>query len=276
MGIVYRNRFLVFRRLTQLAVLFFFVAGSTLGWTVLSGNLSTSRLLDTVTLTDPFALLQIFSTGTMVAAEALWGGLIVLLFFAIIAGRAFCSWICPVNMVTDFANRMRKKFGIGSAHRAWSISRTTRYWMLGLSLILSALLGVAAFEWISPISMLHRGIVFGMGMGWVAIVMVFFFDFSVVAHGFCGHLCPLGGFYSLVSRYSLVRVRHMKDRCTLCMKCIENCPERQVLPMVGEKTGLILSGECTNCAKCIDICDDRAMSFALRFAALSAQKDSNM
>ncbi len=264
MGIVYRNRFLVLRRFTQLAVLFLFVAGSTLGWAVLRGNLSTSRLLNTVTLTDPYALLQIFSTGTMVAAEALWGGFIVLLFFALIAGRAFCSWICPINMVTDFANLLRKKFGIDSAHRAWSISRRTRYWMLGLSLILSALLGVAAFEWISPISMLHRGIVFGMGMGWIAIVMVFFFDFGVIGHGFCGHLCPLGGFYSLVSGFSLVRVGHMKDRCTLCMKCLEHCPERQVLPMIGKSNRMVISGECTNCGKCIEVCDDRAMKFGIR------------
>jgi len=46
-----------------------------------------------------------------------------------------------------------------------TLTRQTRYWVLGLGLVLSAVLGIAAFERISPISMLHRGVIFGMGAG---------------------------------------------------------------------------------------------------------------
>jgi ferredoxin-type protein NapH len=104
-----------------------------------------------------------------------------------------------------------------------------------------------------------------MGIGWTSLLGVFLFDLFVVKNGFCGHFCPLGGFYSVISRFSAVRVHHDLERCTSCMKCLEICPERQVLPMVGKSSGMIVSGECTNCARCIEICDEASMSFGIRY-----------
>lgn len=260
-------RYLFMRRLTQTGILFLFFAGNVLGWTVLRGNLSTSHLLDRVTLADPFAVLQIAATGNMVTTEALVGAGIVTLFFAAVGGRVFCSWVCPVNVVTDAANWLRRRLDLDRVERTPGLNRSARYWVVGVSLVLSSLLGVAAFEWISPITMLHRGVVFGIGLGWAAVLAVFLFDLFILRNGFCGHLCPLGGFYSLVGAVSLLRVRHDKEKCTLCMNCIEVCPERQVLPMVGKMSEVVTSGECTNCARCIEVCPDRAMKFGTRFMA---------
>lgn len=256
-----KNRYMISRRVVQTSVMLLFIAGNLLGWKVLVGNLSTSKLLDTVYLADPFALLQVFSTGNTVSHEALAGALIITLFFGPIAGRAFCSWVCPVNIVTDLAGWIRKKTSIASGERPLLMSRKIRYWVIGVSLALSLLTGIAAFEWVSPVSMLHRGIIFGMGIGWTAVLAVFLFDLFLLQNGFCGHICPLGGFYSLIGRFRLLRVKHTKERCTLCMKCLETCPERQVLLMVGKQTDLVRSGECTNCARCIEVCDDQAMVF---------------
>jgi ferredoxin-type protein NapH len=256
------KRYRILRRLVQVGVLSLFVAGNAWGWKVLQGNLSSSLLFGTLPLADPFALLQVLATGTMVAAKALLGAGIVLFFFSAVVGRAFCGWICPVNIVTDLADTVSTAVGVGS--RPLRMSRNARYWVLGLSLILSAWFGIAAFEWTSPVGALHRGVVFGMGMGWTAVAAVFLLDVFVVKNGFCGHLCPLGAFYSLAGRWSLVRVVHSKEQCTSCMRCIESCPEPQVLPMVGKRDGAVLSGECTNCGRCIEVCPDGAMRFGLR------------
>lgn len=268
-GIV-ENRYRIVRRLVQISVLCLFAAGNAWGWKVLQGNLSSSLLFGAVPLADPFALLQVFATGTMMAAKAILGGGIVLLFFAAIAGRAFCGWVCPVNMVTDLADTVSTAVGEGNRHLR--MSRNVRYWVLGLSLVLSAWLGMAAFEWISPIGALHRGVIFGMGMGWTSVAAVFLFDVLVVKDGFCGHLCPLGAFYSLAGGWSRVRVVHSKGQCTSCMRCIETCPEPQVLPMVGKWDGAVTSGECTNCGRCIEVCPEDAMRFGLRTQGMS-EKD---
>ncbi len=261
-----KYRFAAARRIVQTSIIILFAGGSLYGWPALKGNLSGSRLFDTVSLTDPFAILQILASGKIVAGEAIAGALVVTLFFAVFAGRAFCSWVCPLNMVTDAANWLREKTGLDSWVKSFMLNRNSRYWAMGLSLAVSFATGIAAFEWISPISMLHRGIIFGMGIGWVIVFSVFVFDFLLVKHGFCGHLCPLGGFYSLITRFSLLRVRHISGKCTLCMKCLQICPERQVLPMVGARSGAVFSGECTNCGRCIEVCDFDAMKFGIRFS----------
>lgn len=258
-------KFLAMRRISQISIMLLFVAGNLLGWHVLRGNLSTSKVLNSVPLTDPFAVLQIFAARHLISGEVLAGAIIIVLFFGLIAGRSFCSWVCPLNMVTDLANWLRKKTGLDASDNGPVISRKTRYWVIVTSLAVSLATGLAAFEWISPISMLHRGIIFGMGMGWIMILAVFLFDLFVKSDGFCGHLCPLGGFYSLITRFSLVRVRHSKEKCTLCMKCLEICPEPQVLPMLGKASSAVVSGECTNCGRCVEVCSDNAMKFGTRF-----------
>ena len=262
MRLIAENRYRILRRLIQVAVLLLLIGGNAWGWKVLQGSLSGSLLFGIVPLADPFALLQVLAAGTLVASTALLGGGIVLAFFAVIAGRAFCGWVCPVNMVTDLADTMRTSLGITVPGMNWS--RDARYWVLGLSLVLSAVLCVAAFEWISPIGAFHRGVVYGMGSGWVLVAAVFLFDVLAVRNGFCGRLCPLGAFYSLACGRSMLRVHHRVDVCTRCMRCIESCPEPQVLPMVGKRDGYVVSGECTNCGRCVEVCPDRAMDFRLR------------
>ncbi|MDO8281536.1 MAG: quinol dehydrogenase ferredoxin subunit NapH [Thermodesulfovibrionia bacterium] len=257
-----KYKYLIPRRIIQAAVMFLFFAGNAFGWNILRGNLSSAKVFDILPLSDPFAMLQSFSAGVSVAKDALTGALVVLVFYALLGGRLFCGWVCPVNMITDAANKLRSYLRLDAACKSWDIGRNIRYWATGLSIGLSIILGVAAFEWISPIGMLHRGIIYGIGFGWAFVLTVFLFDLFAVKNGFCGHLCPLGGFYSLAGRFGFLRIGYDKDKCTSCMKCVEICPEKQVLYMVGRQSGAVLSGECINCGRCVEVCDDDAVNFS--------------
>jgi ferredoxin-type protein NapH len=258
-------RYLFFRRFTQISLLVLYFGANAWGWKILQGNLSSSSILGVIPMSDPFAALQMLAAGALMATNLLIGVAVVVVFYLLIGGRAFCSWVCPVNMITDLANFSREKLGINKVQGIKQpASRKIRYWVLALSLIISALMGVTAFEFISPISMVHRGIVFGLGFGWAAMLIIFLFDLFVLKNGWCGHICPLGGFYSLLGKFSLIRVQHYKENCTACMKCKVVCPENQVLHMINKETLPVLSGECTNCARCIEVCDDDALGFSIR------------
>ncbi len=257
-----KYKYQIARRLLQISILFVFFGGNAYGWSVLRGNLSSAKVMDMVPLSDPFALIQSYSAGAAIASDALTGALIVLIFYALLGGRVFCGWVCPVNMVTDLAGKIRSSFNLDDTWKSMDIQRGARYWVIALSIVLSAILGVAAFEWISPIGALHRGVIYGFGFGWAFVLVVFLFDLIAVKHGFCGHLCPLGSFYSLVGRYGFLRIGHNKDKCTSCMKCTDICPESQVLQIVGKQSGPVLSGECINCGRCIEVCDEDAMKFS--------------
>lgn len=262
--LLYKHRYLILRRFTQILVMALYIIANVYGVNVLMGNLSSSMFLGIIPLSDPYAVLQMFSAGAILTFDIIVGALIILTFYAIVGGRVFCSWVCPVNMITDLANYLRKVLGFNQIQKKQPASRNIRYWVIGLSLIISFVLGITAFEFISPISMMHRGIIFGLGLGWAAMLVIFLFDLFVLKNGWCGHICPLGGFYSLVGRFSLIRVKHDADKCTACMECKEVCPEMQVLHMIAKESKPVLSGECTNCARCIEVCDDDALIFSIR------------
>lgn len=228
---------------------------------ILSGDLSFSRVLDSIPLSDPFATLQLFVAGGGLAFDVWLGALIVSLFYGIFAGRAYCGWVCPINLITDLSAWLRRKFSITTLFL--NIPRGFKYLLLALSLFLSMLFGVGAFEMINPVSMFSRGIVFGMGFGILGIVMIFLFDLFVLKNGFCGHICPIGATFSLIGKFSLLKIKHKVQNCTKCMKCIEVCPEKQVLDMIGKKDARVTQMACIKCGRCIDVCNDDALSFSI-------------
>ncbi|HEF3471749.1 TPA: 4Fe-4S binding protein, partial [Campylobacter coli] len=100
-------RYLIARRIVQIGILALFSFKAT--DFILKGNLSSSRLFDTLPLSDPFAVIQIYLASFSIDLMALMGALIVLILYGVFLGRAFCAWVCPVNLITDFAAFVRSK-----------------------------------------------------------------------------------------------------------------------------------------------------------------------
>ena len=249
------------RRAVQLSLLFLFLGGNVFGWHVLKGNYSSGLLFDTINLSDPYATLQILATGFIAGTDVLLGALSVLVLYGLIFGRMFCSWICPMNIITDSAIYGSKKLKLNNN---LTFSRKTRYGVMVLGIVLSFFLATPAFELISPVAMLHRALIFGTGGVWAVIAGLFLFDFAVTLYGWCGHLCPIGAFYALIGRFAILKIRHEADRCTNCGKCFEVCHEEQVLSIINISSGFIKSGECSSCMRCIEACEDHALKLALR------------
>ncbi|HCE3432006.1 TPA: quinol dehydrogenase ferredoxin subunit NapH [Vibrio parahaemolyticus] len=255
------HRFLILRRLCQLTIIALFMAGPTLG--ALTGNLSSSMLLDTVPLSDPLIVLQALATGHIPEFNALLGVVIVVVFYAILAPRAFCAWVCPLNIVTDLAAWLRRKFNIKASYR-WSPA--IRYWLIPVLMLGSALSGAILWTWLDPVAALHRGLVFGMGAGWVLIALVFVLDLLLVEHGWCGHLCPLGATYGVIGRKSLLRVTAVRrEDCTKCMDCFYVCPEPEVLRQpLKEGDRRVMDQNCISCGRCLDVCPEHVFEFKNR------------
>ena len=121
-------KFLILRRITQISILVLFILGNVYGVKILSGNLSSSLLFGQIPLSDPFAVLQILLAGFSVGINAIIGAIIVFAFYALIAPRAFCSWVCPVNLLTDIAYKLREKFGF-KGEKILNVSKNLRYYL---------------------------------------------------------------------------------------------------------------------------------------------------
>jgi len=258
-------KYLLLRRVTQIGLLVLYFAANAYGWHILEGTFGASILFGIVPLADPYTTLQVLATGFVLGADVLLGALLIVLFYMIVGGRAFCSWVCPINMVTDLANWLRRKLNLDKEEVNYRfLKRNTRYWIMVLGVIVSAVVGVAAFEILSPITIMQRGIIFGFGAGISVIFAIFLFDLFGVKNGWCGHLCPLGAAYSIIGKSSIIRVKHDHEACTACMKCKVVCPENQVLHMIDKESISVTDGECTNCGRCVDVCDDDALEFSIR------------
>jgi ferredoxin-type protein NapH len=267
-GWLLAHKWLLARRLSQLSILLLFLLGPWVGIWIIKGTLSSSMTLDILPLTDPYLLLQSLFAGHTPETVAITGALIMLAFYLAVGGRVYCSWVCPVNIITDVAYWLREKLGITTTTR---LSRNTRYWILGMTLLLATLTGTMAWELVNPVTMVHRGLIFGMGMAWSIVIAVFLLDLFISKRAWCGHLCPVGAFYSLLGVYSPLRVNAMaRDRCNDCMDCFAVCPEPQVIPpaLKGAEKGvspIITSSNCTNCGRCIDVCSKDVFAFGSRF-----------
>ncbi len=267
MGSIKKNRYLILRRITQFTILFLYFAANYWGLKILVGNLSFSKLFDKIPLADPFAVLQMVAAGAAISLDVIIGVLIVAVFYGLIGGRAYCSWVCPVNLITDLAAWVRRKThhekdNLISAQKI----KKFRYLFLIVMLIASAVIGAAAFEFISPIGMFTRAVAFSVGFAWIWLLVIFLFDAFLLKNGWCGHICPVGAMYSVIGAKSIIRVYHEKEKCTNCGECLTICPENQVLsPVINKKSDYISGIECTNCGRCIEVCNDNALKFTLRY-----------
>lgn len=339
LGWFYSNRFLLFRRLTQLAVLMLFLCGPLLGTWILKGNYSSSQFLfeafkssqtslneiseltnnDSLPLVDPFAaaqlnqtaevssltsthiqppltapsgasipmtdpllMLQTLSTGYWPEITALLGAVIVVLFYGILAGKLFCSWVCPFNLITDLAAWLRRKLGITNR---FNLHPSMRYFILIGVLFSSAITGVVIWEWVNPVSTLGRSIIntaweyghqvslwnalfIGFGAGVWLLLAIFILDLFVFKNGWCGHLCPMGALYGVIGSKGLIHIdADKRQACTKCMDCINVCPEPQVLPkplFAKQDSTLISNKECIRCGRCIDVCPEKVFSIKLK------------
>jgi ferredoxin-type protein NapH len=243
------------------------VATAAEDWWIVKGNMASSLTLGVLPLTDPYVLAQQIVAGHWPLTTALVGAGIVLVFYLLVGGRVYCSWVCPINMVTDAADWLRNRLGIKGGAR---FSRDTRYWLLGATLLVAAVTGTLAWELVNPVTLVFRGLVFGMGLAWGVVAMIFLLDLLVSRRAWCGHLCPVGAFYSLLGFVSPLRVSAAnRAKCDDCMDCFAVCPEQQVIKpaLKGADKGLgpvILSGNCTNCGRCIDVCARDVFKFDIR------------
>ncbi|WP_283647977.1 quinol dehydrogenase ferredoxin subunit NapH [Hafnia paralvei] len=272
-GFIRSHRWLLLRRLSQLAILMMFLSGPWFGVWILKGNYSGSLLLDTVPLTDPLMMLESLFAGHWPALTALAGALVIVAIYALIASRAFCAWVCPLNPVTDLAAWMRRKLNI---RQSASLPRGLRYGILLAVLAGSAVSGTLLWEWLNPVALLGRSLIFGAVGGLWLILAVFLFDLLVTEHGWCGHICPMGALYGVIGAKAMVRVSaEHREKCTRCMDCFHVCPESQVLrePVLNnDHSPLVLSKDCISCGRCMDVCTEHVFEFKNRFHRSGAKE----
>lgn len=226
------------------------------------GTLSSSEIIG-VELLDPFAALQTIAAAKAVTLDVLVGMLPILIIYGIIRGRAFCGWVCPVNLVLEIVDWLRIKLHIKVEERV--LPRHTKVYVALGVLVLSAVLSFPVFEALSPISFINKGLVLGSVVGGVTLLAIIVVELFWGHRVWCRAICPLGGFYEVVGKVGIVNVRIDHEACIGCNKCKRAClcdPEILDAVVAGEDT-MVRAGDCMACGKCVEACPTGALNLKL-------------
>lgn len=253
-----RARLRLIRRTVQFLIIAL-IASPLFGINVFHGNLSAAELLG-ISLTDPLAFLQATGASHVFTASFFGSALLVAGFYFLVGGRTFCAWVCPIHLLTEMGEKMRRLFGFGQRTFALSGIR----WSFAATIAISLLAGVPLFEIISPIGITARAIMFKSWPPLLLVLGILVVEIFFARRIWCRSLCPVGGFYSLLGRFSPVRVGFTPHLCTYCGDCTHICPVEEVLeaPLTDNKRQ-VADGDCTRCGDCIDICPTKALSINL-------------
>jgi MauM/NapG family ferredoxin protein len=235
---------------------------------------------------DPYTAL-----AAMVASRHLIWRLapaVVVLASALVVGRAFCGWFCPLGTMLDCTSRVFRLKARPARHRRL---RSLKYLIL-LGTLAAAAAGATYVHFFDPITVAERsgifvvrkvasGIVGAIGSrvadtGLVgsltsgplledrfyhlAALFSVFFGAVLLAEilnrrCWCRYLCPLGALLSLPSR--LARVKRRVAGCEGTDICKGAC----VFDAIGEDPRMTRQGECALCMRCKPVCPHEAISF---------------
>lgn len=238
------------------------VAVSTPAEGVFFGSLSSSSI-GPITVLDPFAALQAAFASKSFDVSWLVGALPVLIAYGLIRGRAFCGWVCPVNLLCEIVDALRAKAGLRVAEHV--LPRHVKLYVAVGVLVLSAVLSIPVFETFSPISAINKGILFGSCAGLVTLAAIVVVELFWGRRVWCRAICPLGGFYEALGRVGLVNVHIKHDACIHCDACARAClcdPEI-LTPALEGADAIVRAGDCMACGACVDACPTHALSLGL-------------
>lgn len=241
-----------------------FILSYRLDLQLVEGALTASRVLG-FHFADLNSSLQLMLAHKHVVLNLVIGVTTVLLIYALIGGRNFCSWVCPYHFLSELAEMLHLKL----AGKRWAkdreLDRRLRLAMFAVFALLAFVTGYPVFEWISPVGILSRALTYGvvLGLAWVAALLVVEIFWS--RRFWCRYVCPVGLGYGLAGAVAPVRVMYDASQCLHEGKCRQVCLVPHVLDMTklgyARDVRTPIGADCTRCAMCIDVCPTGALTF---------------
>jgi len=247
------NKVSLYRRLSQ-ALLVAFIAFVGIRHQISGGGPEGSAPLDSYC---PFGgietLVYYMQTGQFIEKTNISNFILLLavLILGVVAGAAFCSWLCPLGTVQEWLAKLGKKiFGRNyevpaKAHR---VLRYLRYVTLFLIVYLTVQGSRLVFEEYDPFKVLFH---FNFETTTAIVIFVLTIVLSILIDRFwCKYLCPLGAVFSVLSRFNLINIRRNREQCTDCGLCTKKCFMK--IDVANETK--VSSADCTKCLECVNSC----------------------
>jgi ferredoxin-type protein NapH len=207
-------------------------------------------------VSDPLAVLS--------APEALVLTAIIPIVAAMLLGRVFCSWICPMSLLSEIVTVIRRGLDrLGVAFFSWPVTSLLKYAVLAVGLLFVLVFSVSFFFPMYPpriiSDMIRDSLLSSPPVSGIVIIGVMLLaELLFVERLWCRCLCPGGAVYSILGWTRFLRICRDDDKCTDCGDCDKVCPH-DLLPA----STALATGECDNCGLCKRACEPKALSYTL-------------
>ena len=195
-----------------------------------------------------------------------------LILMGVLLGRFVCGFLCPFGWLQELLHKIPgKKLSTGK----FKPLRYVKYGVLALAVVLlPAVLAndvgmgdplfckyicpQGVLEGAIPLSLVDSGIRSALGalFTWKLAVLIAVVVLSVLFYRpFCKWVCPLGAFYALMNKVSLLGMKVDQGKCISCGTCARTCK------MDVDVTASPDHAECIRCGMCVNACPADAISY---------------
>jgi len=186
--------------------------------------------------------------------------MVAVLATALLMGRAFCGWMCPLGAVQEWIARLGSRLTGGNAKKRKKgmipvdlppvLDKPLRY----LKYVVLATIFWSSLEAVFPPlrEFCPYRILFGFHLETplaISVLVAFLAASLLVERFWCKYLCPLGALLSVTNKIAPIKVATDKAICTACGRCGASCPMG-----IEERAQNITSLECIRCLDCLDTC----------------------
>ena len=201
-----------------------------------------------------------------------------LILLGVLLGRFICGFLCPFGWFQELLHKI--PFKKLSTKKLKLLTYITYAVLLVMVVLLPVLItndvGMGdpffckylcpqgVLEGAIPLAAVNQGIRSALGtlFSWKLGVLLAVVLLSLLFYRpFCKWLCPLGAFYALLNKMSLLGIKVDKHRCVSCGKCATACK------MDVDVRKSPNHSECIRCGMCVRACPTEAVRFRYGFGA---------
>ena len=219
-------------------------------------------------------------------------GFILVLITTILAGRIYCSSICPIGTLQDIISRFRKKIKGRKRYSYRKENIWLRYPVLLITVVSFLAGNILLVNILDPysnfgriLSQIFNPILVGINNLFVFslenlniyllypvemknipnlfILFPLIFLFIIVYLSFtrgrlyCNTICPVGTLLGLFSKFPVYKLKIDRSSCDECGACTVVC-KSECIDSVNKEINF---DRCVNCFNCIDVCPSESISY---------------